>query len=404
MKRLFLLLGILLPGLVWSQFQGSDGDGFDTKEVAGIRIGGGLVTSVVLYQGGDGDGFTQNSEQVLLNGQAIQLYVGGQGDGFTTLSYNSTLDGFEPAALYLGGNGDGFSSLQQESLLNGQVLLIFDGGVGDGFSQETKDGLLLTGFMTMLYEGGDGDGFSEMTESGLFLQGLMNDLYQGGAGDGFSVQRIDGQSLIGQLFEIYGGGAGDGFATDRLEGFFLVALPVEWISFDAVKQETSVLLLWSTGSEINNDRFEVERSVDGITFQKIDQVAGAGNYDGQLDYEALDEAPLTGLNYYRIKQVDFDGNFSFTDIRSVLFEEEGFTVKLYPNPNRGRVLNMDITGLDRSEAVSMNIYNNSGQLLMSEQVDVNATVDLAWEWPAGTYWVELIAGKQKVTRSLIIVD
>lgn len=99
--------------------------------------------------------------------------------------------------------------------------------------------------------------------------------------------------------------------------------------FTAQKQNGSVLLNWVTKAEQGGDRFDVERSGDGTNWQTIGSVAGLGGMVNQ--YKFSDAAPLTGPNYYRIKQVNANGNFGYSVVRTVRFTGE-FVVHVYPNP------------------------------------------------------------------------
>lgn len=115
-----------------------------------------------------------------------------------------------------------------------------------------------------------------------------------------------------------------------------VNLPVKYLNFNAIKEKENCLLTWQTGSELNNDYFEIERSLDGITFNTIATVQGNGTSSNTHSYQYLDEN-LQNLNngtlpiYYRLKQVDFDGKTSLSNIVSIEFV--GFNLyKVYPNP------------------------------------------------------------------------
>jgi hypothetical protein len=111
-------------------------------------------------------------------------------------------------------------------------------------------------------------------------------------------------------------------------------LPIEWLNFDATLQETQkVKLAWRTATETNNDHFVIERSNDGLDWQAIEHIGGAGNTDRESSYQSLDPDPPRGMSYYRIKQVDFDGRFSYSPVRSILMKAtKSFEVKIYPNP------------------------------------------------------------------------
>ncbi len=108
------------------------------------------------------------------------------------------------------------------------------------------------------------------------------------------------------------------------------ALPVELVNFKGELRENRVSLNWTTLSEVNNDRFEIEHSVNGIDFIKIGETNGHGNSSKKTDYFFEHLTPQQGLNYYRLKQIDFDGNYEYSQIESVRFMEKG-EFSLYPN-------------------------------------------------------------------------
>jgi hypothetical protein len=109
-------------------------------------------------------------------------------------------------------------------------------------------------------------------------------------------------------------------------------LPVELLSFTAVKyNKTQSLLTWVTASEYNSYKYEIERSNNGQNWTKIGEVNAAGNSTQQLSYQYIDSNPLQGINYYRIKQIDIDGSFTYTFIRELSFDIK-FDLSIIPNP------------------------------------------------------------------------
>jgi hypothetical protein len=91
-------------------------------------------------------------------------------------------------------------------------------------------------------------------------------------------------------------------------------LPIELTKFEAIKQsESSNILKWTTATETNNDYFLVERSLDAINFVEVEKVKGAGNSMETLNYKLVDKKPYNGINYYRLKQVDFNGQFKYSN-------------------------------------------------------------------------------------------
>ncbi|HEY1038492.1 MAG TPA: hypothetical protein VGF30_03760, partial [Bacteroidia bacterium] len=99
-------------------------------------------------------------------------------------------------------------------------------------------------------------------------------------------------------------------------------LPIQLVYFTAegLKNHT-VQLKWQTASETNNNYFELQRSTDDLNFTDIARIDGAGNSNTLINYKYIDENPIQGNNYYRLKQVDFDGNFHYSPIELAYFEK-----------------------------------------------------------------------------------
>ncbi|MBL0065748.1 MAG: T9SS type A sorting domain-containing protein [Bacteroidetes bacterium] len=102
----------------------------------------------------------------------------------------------------------------------------------------------------------------------------------------------------------------------------VVPLPVELLSFTGTVDDNRILLRWNTASEINNDYFVIEKSLNGIEFEKIAEIEGAGNSTSLIDYSFIDQHPFSGINYFRLKQTDFDGAFQYSDIIAVKYNDE----------------------------------------------------------------------------------
>lgn len=125
---------------------------------------------------------------------------------------------------------------------------------------------------------------------------------------------------------------GDRFTLGNTDSSF--PLPIELVSFKAYQEDNSVTLEWKTASEVNNDYFTVLRSDDGEKWNGLFDVKGAGNSTLPRNYFATDAQPLPGLSYYRLKQTDFDGNATESNVVSVNFEEIP-VLSAWPNPSAG---------------------------------------------------------------------
>jgi hypothetical protein len=173
----------------------------------------------------------------------------------------------------------------------------------------------------------------------------------------------------------------------------LASLPVELLNFNAKTKGRAIALDWATASERDNSHFVVERSADGRAFAAIDEVRGAGTTTVLQQYKYMDEAPLQGLNYYRLKQVDFDGHFKYSPIRSVLAGHRGEIV-MAPSPAIDRVT--AVLEAAATEDGNWQVFDASGRLMQSGVWPVDAAqleVDVA-ALPQGVYQFRVVAGRQ----------
>jgi len=113
---------------------------------------------------------------------------------------------------------------------------------------------------------------------------------------------------------------------------FSGVLPVELISFNAIANDSVVEIDWSTASQLNNDYFTIERSATGENFSPILKVKGAGTTNQQIDYFERDNSPLPGISYYRLKQTDFNGTYSYSEVVAVKRNITSAGLSVYPNP------------------------------------------------------------------------
>jgi hypothetical protein len=170
-------------------------------------------------------------------------------------------------------------------------------------------------------------------------------------------------------------------------------LPVELLSFDAKAQGGLVKLDWITASEINNDYFTVERSRNGYDFNDLLTVDGNGSTSSVSNYTAYDEQPYSGVNYYRLRQTDFDGRSSHSEIKAVSFIKAG-VVSLFPNPFRGDIINLSTT--DANDIVEkVAVYDATGKLVLIKQADEGfdsngiTKINIGNDISEGTYMMEI---------------
>ncbi len=136
-------------------------------------------------------------------------------------------------------------------------------------------------------------------------------------------------------------------------------LPIELISFKAKPTKDKVQITWSTASEINNNYFSIEKSIDGYNYQEIGQVSGAGNSSQTLNYSFFDDNPFHGVAYYRLSQTDYNGdNETFPPI-AIEFTDDKQVVKTILYDTQGR------------EVVDMNTLSSGIYILVSYDKEGN---------------------------------
>jgi hypothetical protein len=139
-------------------------------------------------------------------------------------------------------------------------------------------------------------------------------------------------------------------------------LPVSFVNFNAKQKENSIELFWSTATELNNDFFSVERSVTNEDFKSIAIIKGSGNSSSQIDYSFEDHDKFSGIIYYRLKQVDFDGtstNSNIIAIKSILEKKLNIVTSYTGDGSPAFKI------YNSSSDLSINIYSVSGQKIYS---------------------------------------
>jgi hypothetical protein len=145
------------------------------------------------------------------------------------------------------------------------------------------------------------------------------------------------------------------------------ALPIELLRFAAqFNTFNKVDLKWTTATEVNNDYFTVERSIDGVNFEKVGITKGAGNSSSTLNYQSVDEHPFMGLSYYRLKQTDFDGKYSYSNIASVEFKNSSVSFIVFPNPAATGEMPYMGFNADETKTILVVVYDASGKEVFSK--------------------------------------
>ena len=268
----------------------------------------------------------------------------------------------------------------------------------------------------------------------IFANGVRrcNVFWIGGAGVATGAVSIGAASQIKGTFISHGGactsGAGAnvegrmfstsgaiGFSTGVIYGSQVCVrarspLPVELLRFTVIAKDVSVQLGWATATEINNDYFEVERSADGIKFISIDKINGAGNSAQILNYSTVDNTPLMGISYYRLKQTDYNKKATYSIINSVRFDGRKHIIcNIYPNPTDGLSFNFQTTRSD-NEDVMVVVHDMLGKEIYSKLTiantnnqNVHAIVPSQKHKP-GAYLITATSGSETYKKKLIVIS
>jgi len=185
------------------------------------------------------------------------------------------------------------------------------------------------------------------------------------------------------------------------------ALPIDLVAFQAIEKQGAIELSWQTASEKNNLGFEIERSRNAFDWQVLDFIEGHGTTDAFQHYTYTDQRPRAGYNYYRLKQIDFDGSFEFSEIRSVYQEiEAGHTIEVFPNPSDGR-FTLRLHNPKEKKAF-LKLLDSTGNLIWQQDFR-NEGIQILWEKEFNlpqyeVYFLVTQIGEIVETQKVVIID
>jgi len=174
--------------------------------------------------------------------------------------------------------------------------------------------------------------------------------------------------------------------------------PIRLIYFKATKlTDNRVELTWATASEENNDFFLIERSVNGKEWESIAEIQGAGNSSRTINYQHLDENPIIGISYYRLRQVDFDGTTTTSPLERIIIEANGKFLNLAPNP----VSNQLYIISNYENGTAFQVYNSHGKLVYSSNIDSERTMMEVYSFPKGVYVLKVLNNLHPISLRFI---
>ncbi len=187
----------------------------------------------------------------------------------------------------------------------------------------------------------------------------------------------------------------------------LAPVPVTFKTIKAYKVEKNIAVEWTTETEINVQRYEVEKAADARNFSKINTTAAVAVNGGNASYHVIDTDPFDGNNYYRVRSVSNDGSDSYSNIVKVNMKENkpqpGMAV--YPNPVTGNTISLDVSGVVAG-TYNLQLYNKLGQLVASKKYEhmgnnASTTLDITSSFPSGRYELVLTGPGIRIVTALL---
>jgi hypothetical protein len=184
---------------------------------------------------------------------------------------------------------------------------------------------------------------------------------------------------------------------NTLDAVNLISVPVELTMFSGTYINSTIQLEWETATETNNSGFDIERRFENTSFEKIGFVAGSGSTTVETHYSFTDENPLVGKNYYRLKQIDFSGEFAYSD--EIMVEVNRLAdfqlFQNFPNPfNPSTKVQFSVPQQSDVKITLHDMLGRELKLLFADKVDAGMqefVVD-AGNLASGVYLVRMITG------------
>ncbi len=372
-------------GLGWTCTSGNSGRG-----IGGLSLSTSISASRIFMGGGGGGGQHNNSAGTNgANGGGIILMSA------KTISTSTTCG----SSIRISANGNDATDSGNDGAGGG-------GAAGSIVIQATSFSVNGACPLTVRSNGGDG---GNVTNSGVHGGG-------GGGGQGAVIYsstqptlNVTTQTNNGAPGADNSGGTTNATGGGGTSGTGIIAsssgpLPISLTYFKASIEQDKVKLQWQTASELNNKLFLIDRSGDGLEYTPIGSISGAGNSSSQKNYELYDLQPNTGINYYRLKQIDVDGAYKFYPILAVEMDKE-IDFSIHPNPvgtDKNIIINLD--KIDKAK-ITLAISDFAGKEFLNREFILNDSQvielkDVRLE--AGIYLIKLQKGNKTIIKKLIV--
>lgn len=352
------------------------------------------------WDGGDiGDAIT---EDVTMNNNIGTITIQ-NGESYTIGAYNmnngNTLTVDAGGSLVLGSSTD----LNSLTTNNGTTINV-DGDLEIWGDLVVNNNLVLNVTGNLIIHGN-----LDINNSGELVVDVMGEItiegdFNGGNGTDVEVDgtlNVEGDINVGNESELTGSGTLnlDGTCTGPDTFCASGPLPIELLFFNVEVVKNQVHLTWATASEENFDFFSVERSENGQEYYEISTVPGNGFSDEIINYEFLDQSPLAGRSFYRLKAVDFDGSFEYFQIESVVFDQLG--VDIYPNPVYDDRLSVWVN-FENNLPIKLTIFDSQGKMVAKHPLASGLNRLNLGELSPGSFIVVINSGVLEHRSKLIV--
>jgi len=179
----------------------------------------------------------------------------------------------------------------------------------------------------------------------------------------------------------------------------LAVLPIELTRFEGKQRANEVSLNWTTAAEFDNNYFTIEHATDERGFKAIAKIQGAGNSNEALDYQLMHTRPASGKNYYRLRQTDFDGKYTVSDIIVINFEADLALINVYPNPTSSQI-NISINA-DSTLPTEVNLYDINGKQIEQIIPTQNTSMDVS-SLATGIYYLEMLINGNRIIEKVVV--
>lgn len=362
-------------------------------------------TSTTLYAVSGSNGLTiQNNSTYTINGD---LNLSAAGNDFSiTVNGGSTLiitgalvSSSTSYTTYITVNSGGNLSVSNGISVNNSINFQNNGsstisggatvaGSGAAITVNGSSNLTVNGNLTV------GNNASVMVNGALTVNGNMT----GGTGSSLTNNGGATTNVYGNLTGFTLSGNLSGINTN---------LPIVLTYFTVSANQDCVTIHWQTASEENNNYFTIERSVNAVDFDSILTINGAGNSTATLNYSANDYYPVEGTAYYRLKQTDFDGKYSSSDIISVQYARnhsfELSILDISPMPYNNENLTLYMKGIIEGEQMTITIMAVNGQLVYNEKTIASSQeISIQPKLAKGFYILLVNLGNSIITKKMIV--